>query len=72
MIEVKRKEKEPLESLIRRWKKRMQQSRVPYLFKVGQYRQRPKNKRARREDAQRRETIRDEKEYLRRIGKLEK
>ena len=72
MLEIKRKPKEPLEAMIRRWKKRLQQSRTLYLVKEGQYFKRAKNKRTIRLDAQRREHIREHKEYLRRIGKLEK
>lgn len=71
MVEVKRKEGESPESLLRRFTKRVQQSGVLIRAKKNRFYERPKNRRAQREDATRRKTIRDKKEYLRKIGKLE-
>lgn len=71
MVEVKRKEGETPESLLRRFTKRVQQSGVLIRAKKNRFYERPKNKRAQKEDALRRKALREEKDYLRKIGKLD-
>lgn len=71
MIEVKRRDGESLESLVRRFTRRIQQSGVIIRAKEGQFFQKRKTKRELRERALRRKQIKDKKEYLKKIGKLE-
>jgi len=71
LVEVKRKEGETPESLLRRFTKRVQQSGVLIRAKKNRFYERPKNKRAQKEDALRRKALREEKDYLRKIGKLD-
>lgn len=71
MVEVKRKDGETPESLLRRFSKKVQQSGVLIRAKKNRFYERPKNRRAIKEDAIRRKAIRDKKDYLRKIGKLE-
>ena len=71
MVEVKRKDGETPESLLRRFSKRVQQSGVLIRAKKNRFFEQPKNKRAQKEDALRRKASREKKEYLRKIGKLE-
>ena len=71
MVEVRRKEGESVESLLRRFTKRVQQSGVLLRAKRARFFESPKTKREVREDAIRRKSIRDRKEYLRKIGKLD-
>ncbi|MEK7637384.1 MAG: 30S ribosomal protein S21 [Patescibacteria group bacterium] len=71
MIEVKKRENESSESLVRRFTKRVQQSGVLIRAKKRRFYENPKNKRAVREDALRRQAIREQRELLRRQGKLE-
>ncbi len=71
MIEVKKRENESSESLVRRFTKRVQQSGVLIRAKKRRFFETPKNKRAVREGALRRAIIQDQRELLRRQGKLE-
>ncbi|MBI4426805.1 MAG: 30S ribosomal protein S21 [Candidatus Kerfeldbacteria bacterium] len=71
VVEVRRKEGESVESLLRRFTKRVQQSGVLLRAKRARFYEPPKTKREVREDAIRRREIRQRKEYLRKIGKLE-
>lgn len=71
LVEVRRKEGESVESLVRRFTKRVQQSGVLLRAKRGRFYAPPKTKREIREDAIRRKGIRERKDYLRKIGKLE-
>lgn len=71
MIEVKKKEGESVESLLRRFTKKVQQSGVLIRAKKGRFYSSPKTKREVREDAMRRKLINERREYLRKIGKLE-
>ncbi|MBU4331637.1 30S ribosomal protein S21 [Patescibacteria group bacterium] len=70
MVEIKRKSGESIESLLRRFTRRLQQSKVLIQAKDSRYYKKPKTKRAQKEDAIRRMGIRSKKDYLRRIGKL--
>jgi ribosomal protein S21 len=70
VLEVKRKEGENFESLIRRFtKKTLQSGRIIQAKKV-MFHQKPLSKRAQKERAKKREETRKLQEYLRRIGKL--
>lgn len=71
MVEVKKKEGESSEGVIRRFNKRVQQSRILIQAKRGRFYESPKNKRQMREDAQRRRVIKEERDLLRKMGKLE-
>lgn len=71
LVEVRRKEGESVESLLRRFTKRVQQSGVLIRAKKARFYEPTKTKREVREDAIRRKGIRERKEYLRKIGKLE-
>lgn len=71
MVEVRKREGESSESLVRRFTKKVQQSGVLLRAKKGRFYTSPKTRRELRIDALRRKSIRDKKEYLRKIGKLE-
>ena len=71
MIKVDRKENEPVESLIRRFKKKVLQNGVVLEARKRRFFESPKSKKQIREEAKRRNKIREKKEHLRRIGKLE-
>ncbi|MBI4092966.1 MAG: 30S ribosomal protein S21 [Candidatus Kerfeldbacteria bacterium] len=60
-----------MESLLRRFSKRVQQSGVLLRAKRARFYVPSKTKREIREDALRRKGIRERKEYLRKIGKLD-
>ena len=68
---MRKKDGESVESLLRRFTKRLQQSGKLLRVKKGQFYQTPKNKREQKEDALRRKELRETKEYLRKIGKLD-
>lgn len=70
-VEVKRKNNESLESLLRRFTKRIQQSGVLLRAKKGKYYTPPENRSQRRERAIRRTKILEMKEQLKKIGKLD-
>ncbi len=71
MVEVKRKNGESIESLLRRFTRRIQQSGILLRAKDSQFFQKKKTKRELHENALRRKGIKEKKEYLRKIGKLE-
>ena len=71
VVEVRKKDGESPESLLRRFTKKVQASGVLIRAKRGRFYTRKKSKMHQREDAQRRTLIRDKKEFLRKIGKLE-
>ena len=71
MVEVRKKEHESIESLLRRFKRRLKQSRILIKVRKKMFYEPPKSKRKIREEARRREEIRKEKEYLRKLGKLD-
>ncbi len=70
MVELKRKERESLESFLRRFKRKLQKSGKIWLVKKGRYYARPKNKRKRQDEAAFRIQKKEEIELLRRLGKL--
>ncbi len=69
-IEVKRKPGESVESLLRRFRRRLQRSRILNRVKEEKFFQKPKNKRQRKESALARKAARELREYLKKIGKL--
>ncbi len=71
VVEVKKKDTESAESLIRRFTKRVQSSGVLLQAKKGRYYSTKKSKLEKKGDAARRVLIKDKKELLRKIGKLD-
>jgi len=71
VVEVKKKEGESTESLIRRFTKRVQSSGVLLRAKENRYYSTKKSKLEKKEDAARRDQIKEKKELLRKIGKLD-
>jgi ribosomal protein S21 len=71
VLEVKRKDNESFESLVRRFSKKLMQSGRVIQAKKIRYHTKPLNKRAQKLKALRREEINDKREYLRKIGKLD-
>lgn len=70
MIEVRKKKGESFESLVRRFNKRVQQSGRLYEARAIRFFSQRVTKNKQHRDAVRRSEIRDNKEYLRKIGKL--
>ena len=71
MIEVKRKDNESTGSLLRRFSKKIQQSGLLLQARSSRFRDKIKSRTERRKNALRRNEIVAEKEYQRKIGKLE-
>ncbi|PIR93101.1 hypothetical protein COT99_02670 [Candidatus Falkowbacteria bacterium CG10_big_fil_rev_8_21_14_0_10_43_10] len=71
MIEIKRKKGESFDGMYRRFVKRVQQSGKIIEAKENQYFKREKNKNAKKKSALVGLSLRKQKEYLRKIGKLE-
>ncbi len=71
MIKVERKDNESVESLIRRFKKKVLQNGVVLEARKRRFFEPQKSKKQLREEAKRRNKIKEKKEHLRRIGKLE-
>lgn len=70
MIEVKKREKESSEALIRRFKKRVQQSGVLFRARKRRFYTKKRNKRQLKDDALRRAEVKKERDLLRKLGKL--
>ncbi len=70
MPEIKRKNKESFESLLRRFSKQVQQSGKLLQVRKVRFFKKKKNTRALKESALRKQMIENKKEYLKRIGKL--
>lgn len=69
-VEVKRKQNESVEGLLRRFSQRVLQSRVVFRAKATRYRIKPKTKRQIKESALRRKYLSSRREYLKKIGQL--
>lgn len=69
-IELKRKGRESVESLLRRFTERIRRSRVLINAKRRRFYEPPKTKFQLRQRAKRRSEIQAEREHLRKIGKL--
>jgi small subunit ribosomal protein S21 len=70
LVEVKKKEGESFESLLRRFNRKIQQSGVLVRARKTRFFEPIKNKRAVREDAQRRSVSREKREELKKSGKM--
>lgn len=70
MVEVKKKKVESFESLVRRFRKKLQQSGLILQSRKIRYYERSKSKTQSKKDALRKIEIRNEREYLRKTGKL--
>lgn len=71
MVEVKKRENESSEALVRRFKRRVQQSGVLFRARKRRFRVRKRNKRQQKLDAMRRAEIKQERDLLRKLGKLD-
>src|SRR4030042_5698341 len=71
MIQVKKKDRETSESLIRRFSRRVQQSGVLLQARSGRFFERPKTKRQARELAKYRSVVKKEVEKLKKMGKFD-
>ncbi|PIR73377.1 MAG: hypothetical protein COU40_02780 [Candidatus Moranbacteria bacterium CG10_big_fil_rev_8_21_14_0_10_35_21] len=71
MIEVKRKEKETSESLIRRFSRRVQQSGVLITARKSRFRRDEKSKREMRQGAMYREKVKKVVDHLKKMGKFD-
>jgi ribosomal protein S21 len=71
MVEVKKKERETSESLIRRFSRRVQQSGVLYAARGNRFYNKPKSKRQVRLSAQYRAKIKKEVDKLKKLGKFD-
>ena len=70
MIEIKRKEKEAPESLIRRFSRRIQQSGVLQKARKGRFKQEEKSKPKRRNEALYKVKIRKQIDRMKKLGKF--
>ncbi len=70
MVEVRRKEGESFESLLRRFNRRIQQSGVLVRARKIQFYDPPKSRNLVRESARRRAELTEEREALKKLGKL--
>lgn len=70
-IEVKRKEKETVGSLLRRFSRRVQQSGVLLRVRKARFYEKPKTKREKKESALRRQELRKLREELIKAGQLQ-
>jgi len=70
LVEVKKKDGESFESLLRRFNRRIQQSGVLVRARKIRFYEPPKSKRLVREDARRRAQIKKRRDELKKTGKL--
>ena len=70
MVEVKKKDGESFESLLRRFNRKIQQSGVLVRARKIRFYEPVKNKRAVREDARRRAGVKEKREELKKSGKM--
>lgn len=68
MVEVKRKEKESIEGMIRRFNKKLQQSGNIYRARKTRFHEKKKSKAVQREEATRKQKIMQNREYLKKLG----
>lgn len=71
MVEVRKKERESTESLLRRFKKRVQQSGILIQARKGRFYTKKKSKKLLREAAARKKEFGEQREHLRRMGKID-
>lgn len=72
MVEVRRREKESVESLLRRFTRRVQQSRVLINARESRFYERPESKREKRQSAMHRTKLLKNREKLIKLGKIKK
>lgn len=72
MVEVRRRERESVEGLLRRFSKRVQQSRLLINARSSRFYTQPKSKREMRESALHKEKLLKERERLIKLGKIKK
>jgi small subunit ribosomal protein S21 len=70
MIEVKRKENESFDGLLRRFNKRIQQSRILQRLKEERFYEKPMSELKTKRRAAKKTELREEREYLKKIGRL--
>lgn len=70
MIEVKRKDNESFDGLLRRFNKRLQQSRILLRIKEDRFHQRPVSRLKAKRRALKGAELKSEREYLKKIGRL--
>ena len=70
MVEVKKKDGESFESLLRRFNRKIQQSGVLVRARRIRFFETPKSERGVREDARRRSVVKEKREELKKSGKL--
>jgi ribosomal protein S21 len=71
-LEVRRKEKEPVQSLLRRFAKKVQQSGILVQARKIRFRERNKSRQMKKRAALRREELRKEYERKKKLGELDK
>ncbi len=71
MIEAKRKENESFDSLLRRFNKRIRQSRILQRTKEERFYQKPLSDLKAKRRAAKRAELRAKREYLKKIGRLD-
>jgi len=69
-LEVKRKEKESSQNLVRRFAKRLQQSGILVRARKNQFKKREKSRELRKRTALRREEIKKQYEKIKKLGKF--
>jgi len=70
MIEVKRKDNESFDALLRRFNKRIQQSRILLRLKEDRFYQKPVSKLKAKRRALKGAELKSEREYLKKIGRM--
>jgi len=68
MVEIKRKEKESIEGMLRRFNKKLQQSGNIYRARALRFHQKRKSKAVQKEEASRKRMITERREHLKRLG----
>lgn len=71
MIEVKKKDRESSDSLIKRFSRRVQQSGVLFSARKGRFFAKPKSRRQMRESAMYRAKVKKEVDKLKKMGKFD-
>lgn len=71
MVEVRKKDNEGMESLVRRFSRKVQQSGVLLQARKIRFHARKKNRRRQREEAQRRTELQVERERLIKLGEID-
>jgi len=71
MVEVKKKDRETSEGLIKRFSRRVQQSGVLLAARSGRFYEKPRTKRQARESAQYRAKVKKEVDKLKKMGKFD-